>query len=103
MRLAVYLRSKELEHEALISQDVKVSPSRIRIPDICLVDKGDRDEVVERPPALWECPQSGIIDPYAKEAWIATRDAPVTSVADGKLRCVALKLEVELREIWPEE
>jgi Uma2 family endonuclease len=82
-RLAVWLRSKELEHEALIAQDVKVSPSRIRIPDICLVDKSDRDEIVERPPALWvevlshedswskipaksmtlctsECPQSGL-------------------------------------------
>jgi Uma2 family endonuclease len=126
VRLAVYLRSKELEHEALISQDVKVSPSRIRIPDICLVEKGDRDEVVGRPPALWVevlspedswskmqakiddalrfgVPTIWIIDPYAKEAWIATPDAPVTSVGDGKLRCADLKLEVELSEIWPEE
>jgi hypothetical protein len=48
-------------------------------------------------PTIW------IIDPYAKEAWIATPDAPVTSVGDGKLRCADLKLEVELSEIWPEE
>jgi Uma2 family endonuclease len=105
-RLAVWLRSKELEHEALIAQDVKVSPSRIRIPDICLVDKSDRDEIVERPPALWVevlshedswskiqakvddalrfgVPTIWIIDPYAKEAWIATTHAPVAPVTEG--------------------
>jgi hypothetical protein len=102
---------------------MKVSPSRIRIPGVCLVDKGDRDEIVERPPALWVeilspddrwnriqdrltdflsfgVPTIWIVDPYTKEAWIATPDAPVTPVTDGKLRCAALKLEMELNEIF---
>jgi Uma2 family endonuclease len=125
-RLAVWLRSKELEHEALIFQDVKVSPSRIRIPDICLVDKSDRDEIVEQPPALWVevlspedswskiqakiddaltfgVPTIWIVDPHTKEAWIATPHAPVAPVTDGKLRCAGLNLELELNEIWPGE
>jgi hypothetical protein len=48
-------------------------------------------------PTIW------IINPYTKEAWIATPEAPVTPVKDGKLRCAGLGLEAELSEILPEE
>jgi Uma2 family endonuclease len=128
MRLSAWLYSRTGEHkqDVLLEQRVQVSPSRVRIPDICLVDQRASGEIIQQPPALcveilspddrwyrvqdrltdflnFGVPTIWIIDPYAKEAWIATRDAPVTSVADGKLRCAALKLEVELSEIWPEK
>jgi Uma2 family endonuclease len=126
--LTIWLGSREKEHghKVLVEQRVRVSRSRVRIPDICLVDAHDIDEVTQQPPALcveilspddrwnriqdrltdflsFSVPTIWIVDPYTKEAWIATPDAPVTRVTDGKLRCAGLKLEVELNEIWPED
>ena len=125
--LTIWLGSREKEHghKVLVEQRVKTSPSRVRIPDICLVGVHDTDEVIQTPPALcveilspddrWNriqdrlsdflsfgVPMIWIVDPYAKEAWIATPDAPIVPVLDGKLRCAALKLELELKEVWPE-
>ncbi len=126
--LTVWLGSRESEHrhKVMVEQRVRVSRSRVRIPDICLVDRQDTDEVTVKSPALcveilspddrWNriqdrltdflnfgVPTIWIIDPYTNEAWIATPNAPVTPVADGKLRCTDLGLEVALNEILPEE
>jgi Uma2 family endonuclease len=110
----------------MVEQRVKISRSRVRIPDICLVDPRDTDEVIQTPPALcveilspddrWDriqekltdflsfgVPTIWIINPYTKEAWITTPQGPVTAVKDGKLRCADLKLEAELNEILPAE
>jgi Uma2 family endonuclease len=128
MRLSAWLYSKtrEHKHDVLPEQRIQVSASRVRIPDICLVDQRASGEVIQQPPALcveilspddrwyrvqdrltdflsFGVPTIWIVDPSTKEAWIATPDAPVASVTDGKLRCADLKLEVELSEIWPEE
>jgi Uma2 family endonuclease len=120
------MREKEHGHKVLVEQRVRVSRSRVRIPDICLVGAQDIDEVIQQPPALcieilspedrWNriqdrltdflsfgVPTIWIVDPYTKEAWVATPDAPVTPVVDSKLRCAGLKLEVELSEVLPEE
>jgi Uma2 family endonuclease len=119
-------REKEHGHKVMVEQRIQVSRSRVRIPDICLIGAQDNDEVTQQPPALcvevlspddrWNriqdrltdflsfgVPTIWIIDPYTKEAWIATPDAPVTPVTDGKFRCTALKLELKLSEILPEE
>jgi Uma2 family endonuclease len=126
--LTIWLGSREKEHgyKVMVEQRVKVSHSRVRIPDICLVDAHDTDEVIQNPPALcveilspddrWDriqerltdfldfgVPTIWIINPYTREAWIATPDAPVAPVKDGKLRCPALKLEAELNEVLPPE
>jgi Uma2 family endonuclease len=126
--LTTWLGSREKEHgyKVLVEQRVKVSRSRVRIPDICLVDAHDTDEVIQNPPVLcveilspddrWDriqerltdflsfgVPTIWIINPYTREAWIATSDAPVAPAADGKLRCPALKLETELNEVLPAE
>jgi len=126
--LTTWLGSREKEHgyKVLVEQRVKVSRSRVRIPDICLVDAHDTDEVIQNPPVLcveilspddrWDRIQERltdflsfgvrtiwIINPYTREAWIATPDAPVAPAADGKLRCPALKLETELNEVLPAE
>jgi Uma2 family endonuclease len=122
----LFTREQEHGHKVLLEQRVRVSRSRVRIPDICLVDAKDNDEVVQNPPALcveilspddrWDriqerltdfldfgVPTIWIINPYTREAWIATPDAPVAPVKDGKLRCPALKLEAELNEVLPAE
>ncbi|MGI8961362.1 MAG: Uma2 family endonuclease [Bryobacteraceae bacterium] len=126
--LSSWLLMREMEHghKVLVEQRVRVSPSRVRIPDICLVGAQDIDEVIQEPPALcveilspddrWNriqdrltdllgfgVPTIWIIDPYTREAWIATSAAPVAPATDGKLRCAALKIELELNEILPEE
>jgi Uma2 family endonuclease len=126
--LTTWLGSREKEHgyKVLVEQRVKVSRSRVRNSDICLVDAHDTDEVIQNPPVLcveilspddrWDriqerltdflsfgVPTIWIINPYTREAWIATPDAPVAPAADGKLRCPALKLETELNEVLPAE
>ena len=128
MRLSawLYARTGEHKHDVLPEQRVQVSSSRVRIPDICLVDQQASGEVIQQPPALcveilWPddrwyrvqdrltdflrfgVPTIWIVDPYAKEAWVATPDSAVTRVEDGKLRCAALKLELEVSDIWLEE
>jgi Uma2 family endonuclease len=126
--LFAWLLSRAAEHgyDALVEQRVRISQSRFRIPDICLVPKDDSDEVIQRPPALWieilspedrwsriqtkigDVLRFGvktiwIIDPYSREAWIATQDKPAAEALDGKLRCDNPSLELELSEILPEE
>ena len=127
-RLAIWLGSRENKHgrKVMVEQRVRVGRTRIRIPDICLIDRDDHDEVTQKPPALcieilspddrWNriqdrltdflefgVPTIWIVDPYDKQAWIATPHSPVTPVEDGKLRCTQLNLEVSLHEVLPEE
>jgi Uma2 family endonuclease len=118
-------REREHRHEALIAQRVKVSPTRVRIPDICLVAADDRDELTQKPPALWieivspddrwgriqtrvaDCinfgvPMIWIVDPYTKQAWMMTLATGATPVTDGILRHAELDLEVPVAEILAE-
>ena len=113
-------------YRVMTAQRVQVSPTRVRIPDVCLIPRDDRDEITQRPPLLWieilspddrfrrvlgrleDClrfgvPMIWIIDPYSKEAWVLTPEAPVTQVQDGVLRCAKPGLEICLADILPEE
>ncbi|MGA8027487.1 MAG: Uma2 family endonuclease [Bryobacteraceae bacterium] len=128
MRLSGWLYSREADHKkkVLVEQRVQVSSSRVRIPDICLVDPADTDEVTQRPPAIcveilspddrWNrvqdrltdflnfgVPIIWIIDPYSREAWMATKEEGARRVQDGKLRCANLNLEIELKDVLPED
>jgi Uma2 family endonuclease len=110
----------------MTEQRVQVSPTRVRIPDVCLIARADRDEVTQQPPLLWvevlspddrmsrvqtrlqDCLGMGvktiwIIDAYAKEAWALTPDVPMTKIEDGVLRCADPALEVKLSDILPED
>lgn len=127
-RLATWLAGREAEHGFIVltEQRVQVAPRRVRIPDICLLKRDDNDEVTQHPPLLWIeilSPEDRwkrtqtrlndalgfgvrtiwIIDPYDREAWIATPEHGTVAVEDGKLRSVEPMLEVELSEILPEE
>jgi Uma2 family endonuclease len=126
--LAVWLFGREKKHgfRVLTEQRVKVSPTRVRIPDICLVAWDNNDELTQRPPVLWievvspddrwsriqtrlaDCtafgvPMIWIIDPYTKQAWTITGATGAVPVTDGMLRYPELELEVPLQEILPED
>lgn len=119
-------RERQHGHRVLVEQRMQVSPTRVRIPDICLVPADDVDELTQRPPVLcieilspedrWSrmqerltdylsfgVPMIWIIDAYSGEAWSATQDKPVAPVRDGKLRCAELDIEVAVSDILPQD
>src|SRR5690349_9524295 len=49
----LFAREKTHGHRVLTEQRVRVSPTRIRVPDICLVAPDNLDEVIQKPPVLW--------------------------------------------------
>ena len=126
--LIAWLAARETRHgfRVLTEQRVQVARGRVRIPDVCLLPPGDKDEVTQRPPLLWIevlSPEDRwsrvqtrlndvlnfgvrtiwIVDPYSKEAWIATPERGTIAVEDGILRCAEPALEVPLNEIIPED
>ena len=125
--LGALLLSKETPQSfrTLTEQCVQVTSRRVRVPDICLVSPGDKDEITQHPPLLWieilspddrwsrvqtrlhDALGFGvrtiwIIDPYSQLAWIATPERGTSPVEDGKLRCANPQLEISLSEILPE-
>jgi Uma2 family endonuclease len=126
--LGAWLLSQEKRYGflTLTEQRVQVAPRRIRIPDICVVAGDDHDEIKQKPPLLWieilssedrfsriqtrltdalafGVPTVWIVDPYSKEAWIATAEHGTAPLTDGTLRCANTPLEVPLVEILPED
>ena len=127
-RVVVWLSANvdEQKLEALPEQRVKISATRVRIPDVCLVPTKDEDEVTQYPPVLWVeilspddrwtkidrklrdlrafgVPTIWIIDPYSREAWFAGADTPATPVSDGLLRCESLGFELNFIDVLPDE
>ncbi len=123
-----WLVAREKQHgfRALSEQRVQVAPRRVRIPDLCLLRSDDKDEVTQHPPLLWieilspedrwsriqarlnDALRFGvrtiwIIDPYGKEAWIATPEEGTVPVEDGILRSVHPALQMPLADILPED
>jgi Uma2 family endonuclease len=126
-RLALWLGAREQQYgyEVVVEQRVRVTDIRVRVPDVCLVPAGDKDEVTQRPPLLcvevlspedrwgrvnvrlkdylaFGVPTVWLIDPYSQQAWVQTAETPLTKVEDGVLRCANPPLELRLREVLPE-
>jgi Uma2 family endonuclease len=122
----LFAQARELGLKVMTEQRIQVSPTRVRIPDVCLIGHEDRDEVTQHPPALWveilspedrlarvqtrlqEALQFGVqtiwvVDPYSKRAWIMTPAMPIANVTDGILRCTNPELAVNLKDILPED
>ena len=125
-RLTAWLLSEAQKkgYDVLVEQRVQISQTRVRIPDVCLVSSADSDEVVRNPPALWVevlSPEDRwkriekkladvlhfgvatiwVIDPYGREAWMATSEHGTVKVEDGILRSQDLGLELEFEQILP--
>lgn len=121
-RLLLLLESQG--KDVATEQRVRISPSRIRIPDVCVFDVDDNDDVQYKPPALWVeilspqdrfsrvlrrvqdaldfgVPTIWIVDPYERQAWIGTPTTGIVEAKDQILRCEALELQVSLDEIIP--
>lgn len=116
-------RIQPLGKEALPEQRVRISASRVRIPDVCVVDADDQDEVQHRPPALWVeilspedrfsriqlklqqvldfgVPTVWVIDPYEKQAWIGTTQTGIVHVKGDVLESGELNIRISLEEIF---
>jgi Uma2 family endonuclease len=121
-RLRVLLEGRPLFPN--VEQRVRVSATRIRIPDVCVLAHGD-DEVIGTPPLLcvevfspddrWNrvngsvrdyqsmgVPCVWVIDPYLRQAWIFDRDQPPAQIGrDGVLRAEALNIELPFESVLP--
>lgn len=109
--------------EALPEQRVRISPSRVRIPDVCVVDADEDNEVQNNPPDLWVeilspddrfsrvqrklqevfdfgVPTIWIIDPYEKQAWTGTPQTGIVSVKSNTLESENLNVRISLDEIF---
>ena len=106
----------------LPEQRVKVAPTRVRIPDVCVVS--ERTEVTTKAPLLcveimspddrWSrltasisdyqefgVPCVWVINPYQGRAWIFNLDEPPVEVTDGVLRAPVLNVNVALSDVLP--
>jgi Uma2 family endonuclease len=124
--LGAWLLAQAERHgkKPITEQRVRLSPFKIRIPDVCLIDRDDHDEIVQKPPALWVeifspddrwsrlhrkltevlnfgVPTIWIIDPYDRQAWIGTPQARIVAAEENVLRCENLNLQVTLEAILP--
>jgi Uma2 family endonuclease len=110
----------QLRKRLLPEQRVQVNPSRFRVADVCvLAEDAPREKIVRTPPMLcieilspedtmnklmervkdyfnMGVPACWIVDPIAREAWIATR-GQLIEATDGVLR--AGGIEMPLNEV----
>lgn len=122
----IYLSlSQRLASKGLIvlpEQRVRVAGSRVRIPDVCVIEK--LEEVVTVPPLLcievlspddrWSrvnasladyklmgVPCVWVVDPYSSRAWIFDQENPPAEVQDGRLTAQGLGIEIQLADVLP--
>lgn len=123
--MAAVLRENFVSRRAfvLVELRTRVSPTRVRIPDVCIVS--ELEEVTSKPPLLcvevvspddrWSrinasvhdyqqmgVPCIWVVDPYERRAWIFEEDKPPVEVRDGVLRAEALGVEVQLNDVLPQ-
>ncbi len=120
-RLADLLEAKRLI--VLPEQRTRVSPGRVRVPDVSVVV--ELEEITSVAPLLcvevlspddrWsrvlasisdyqnmEVPCIWILDPYRRAAWIFSQEQPPVELGvDGFLRAESLGIEIQLRGVLP--
>ena len=115
--IASHLRmlARRISLIVLVEQQTRVSPSRIRIPDVCVV--AEFEEITIKPPLLcvevlspddrWTrvlasvsdyqsmgVPVVWVVDPYGKQAWIFDQEKGPTGGQDGMLKAENLDIAV---------
>ncbi len=120
----IYLKlSEQVLSKGLVvlpEQRVRVSPARVRIPDVCIVEQ--LEEIIVKPPLLcvevlspddrWPrvnasladyqtmgVPCIWVIDPYESRAWIFELENPPMEILDGRLAAKLLDVEIRLSDI----
>ncbi len=106
----------------LVEQRVRVSSTRVRIPDVCVIE--ELEEVVTKPPLMcvevlspddrWNrviasvsdyqmmgVPCVWVIDPYQVKAWTFESENPPVEVKDGRLTAQSPGVEVQLADVLP--
>jgi Uma2 family endonuclease len=106
----------------LVEQRVRISGSRVRIPDVCVVK--ELEEVVTKAPLLcvevlspddrWNrvigsvsdyqgmgVPCVWVIDPYQVRAWTFESENPPIEIKDGRLTAGCLGVEVQIGDVLP--
>lgn len=109
---------------AVTEQRVQVKPDRYRIPDVCLIRREDREQVITRPPMLcieilspedthsrlvtrlddflaMGVPECWVVDPKVRRGYTYTT-AGFLVAQDGILRLAGTTLEVNLNEMFAE-
>ncbi len=107
---------------ALAVLRVRVADTRVRVPDVCVVES--LEEVPSVPPLLcvevlspddrWSrvnasiadyqsmgVPCIWVVDPYSSRAWIFDQENPPVEVLDGKLTAKVLGIELQLADVLP--
>ena len=124
-RLAVFLCRNEEEWGTVAMAEVRVqvSPTRFRIPDVCVVREGDANEpIVTAAPLLclevlsprdsdtsmrrraqnyfdMGVPEIWIFDPQTRNAYICTAES-MTEQAEGILRLSGTEIEISIAEVF---
>jgi Uma2 family endonuclease len=106
----------------LVEQRVRISATRVRIPDVCVVE--ELEDVVTKPPLLcvevfspddrWNrviasvgdyqemgVPCVWVVDPFQAKAWIFESERAPMEVQDGRLTAQALGVEIKLADVLP--
>jgi len=126
MALSAYLynRRQELGISVFLEQRVQLSPTRFRVPDICVVVGPEPEEqIFTRPPFLcieilspedrmsrmqekigdylgFGVHYVWLVDPQTRRAYVYTSDG-MTEVKDGVLRTREPEITVPLAEVFP--
>lgn len=118
----VYLKLSEQAGSLIVlpEQRVRVGRSRVRIPDVCVVQ--ELEEVITKPPVLcvevlspddrWArvnasiadyqamgVPCVWVIDPYQRRAWVFGLENPPAEARDGRLVAPELGVEIQLTDV----
>jgi Uma2 family endonuclease len=125
--LIFFFRSRQKSWEAFVypEQRVQVSPTRLRVPDVCVyLGEEPKDQIFHTPPFIcieilspedrWErmqqkiddylqfgVPHVWVLNPRERRAWVCT-DSGNTEVKDGLLRTGNPSLVVPLADIFGE-
>ncbi|MBV9156600.1 MAG: Uma2 family endonuclease [Acidobacteriaceae bacterium] len=120
VRLSERLGGKKLL--TLVAQRVRVSATRVRVPDVCVIE--ELEEVIGKPPLLcvevlspddrWSRVNASVsdyqemgvqciwvIDPYKSRAWVFECENPPVEVLDGRISSQALRIELNLADLLP--
>jgi Uma2 family endonuclease len=126
-RLLLYLEQHSRDWNIFVIQEtrVQVSPTRYRVPDLCVIAGPEPDQqIFTQPPFLcvevlspedrmsrmqvkiddylaFGVPYVWVIDPQSRKAWIYTHDL-IREVRDGELRTDGPSITVPLRDLFAE-